>query len=285
MGRGRAGNLPNMPTVAEVQAAVERRYPPDLAADWDAVGLVCGEPDAKVHEALLAVDPDPNVIDEAVRLGVQMLIVHHPLLLRPVHGVAATDGKGRTIHRLIRGGIALLTAHTNADHADPGVSDALAEALGLSGLRPLDPIAPGRPEGTGRVGVLAEPMSLADFAELVAERLPSTTHGVRVAGEAQHMVRTVAVCGGAGDSLLGLTNAADVYLTADLRHHRAGEHLANGGCALIDVAHWASEWPWLTQLQAFLASDLPALRTVVSTVPTDPWDAWVPSSTRERDEG
>lgn len=288
MGQERAGNLPNMPTVAQVQAAVQGRYPVELAADWDAVGLVCGDPRAQVNLALLAVDPDPKVIDEVIALGAQMLIVHHPLLLRPVHGVAATDEKGRTIHRLITSGIALLTAHTNADHADPGVSDALAEALGLTELRPLDPLAPGSHEGTGRVGVLPEALTLTEFASLVAERLPDTAHGVRVARGVDCAdlsvctVRTVAVCGGAGDSLLGLTGDVDVYVTADLRHHRAGEHLAEGGCALVDVAHWASEWPWLTQLQAFLATDLPDLRTVVSTVRTDPWDAWLPSSSEEQ---
>jgi dinuclear metal center YbgI/SA1388 family protein len=281
VGQGHGDSLPNMPTVAQVREAVERRYPTALAADWDAVGLVCGDPGAQVNTALLAVDPDPRVIDEAVAVGAQMLIVHHPLLLRPVHGVAATDEKGRTIHRLITSGIALLTAHTNADHADPGVSDALAAVLGLRDLRPLDPITPGSSQGTGRIGVLPEPMTLASFAGVVAAGLPATAHGVRVAGEADQQVRTVAVCGGAGDSLLGLTGQADAYVTADLRHHRAGEHRADGGCALIDVAHWASEWPWLRQLQEFLAADLPDLRTVVSTVPTDPWDSWVPSSSEE----
>lgn len=267
-------------SVASIQGAIQRRYPPELAADWDAVGLVCGEPGAPVDTVLLAVDPDPRVVDEAIELGAQVIVAHHPLLLRGVHSVAATDAKGRILHRLIRAGIALITAHTNADHADPGVSDALAQVLGVSALRPLDPIAPGSPYGTGRVGELAEALSLADFAARVATRLPRTHHGVRVAGDGARLVRRVAVCGGSGDSLLGLAaECADVYVTSDLRHHRAGEHRNETDCALIDVAHWASEWPWLEQAAQFLVADTAgAVRTVVSTVCTDPWDASIQGS-------
>jgi dinuclear metal center YbgI/SA1388 family protein len=125
------------PTVAEVVAAVEARYPPESAEGWDAVGLVCGDPAAPVERVLLAVDPVASVVAEAVEHGAGLLLVHHPLLLRPVHGVAATTPKGRAVHDLVRAGCALHVAHTNADSARPGVSDAFADALGLRDLVPL----------------------------------------------------------------------------------------------------------------------------------------------------
>ncbi len=263
-------------TVRDVVALLERRYPPELASDWDAVGLACGDPDATVSRVLFAVDPVAEVVDEALLLQADLIVTHHPLLLRGVHSVAAVDHKGGVIHTLISHGMALFSAHTNADHADPGVSDALAATLGLSDLRPLVPV-PGDPGvGTGRVGTLAEAVPLASFAEAVSAALPATHHGVRVAGDLDAFVRTVAVCGGSGGEFLADAAAvADVYVTADLRHHRAQDHLVDGGCALVDVAHWASEWPWLPVAADALRNDLAergsTVEVHVSRIATDPW--------------
>jgi dinuclear metal center YbgI/SA1388 family protein len=269
------------PTLRDVVAVLERVYDPAWAEPWDAVGLVCGDPDDTVRTVAFAVDPVAAVVDEAVERGADLLVTHHPLFLRGVHGVPATDYKGRLVHKLIRGGVALFTAHTNADSADPGVSDALAQALGVRDLRPLEARA-GNPElGAGRVGELAEPEPLAAFARRVAAALPGTAGGVRVAGDPERPVRRVAVCGGAGDTFFGAARAAgaDVYVTADLRHHPASEALEAGGLALVDVAHWASEWPWLRDAADTLRSTLGAagtnVETYVSTLVTDPWTAHV----------
>ena len=111
----------------EVLAALDARYDPALAESWDAVGLVCGDPDVAVRRVLFAVDPTAAVVDDVLAAGAELLITHHPLFLTPVHGVPADDPKGRLVHRLIRGGAALFVAHTNADRApDSGVNDALA---------------------------------------------------------------------------------------------------------------------------------------------------------------
>ena len=263
-------------SLAQVVAALERRYPPSTAEEWDAVGLVCGDPAAEVRRVLWAVDPVEEVVDEAIAADVDLVITHHPLFLTGVHSVASTTAKGRIVHRLISSGIALYCAHTNADVADPGVSDALAAALGVTATRPVVAAEAG-PVGLGRIGELPQSMTLADFADVVATALPPTRHGVRVAGDVARAVRRVAVCGGSGDSLLAPATAqgADVLVTADLKHHRALEHLEDGGCAIIDVAHWASEWPWLDQAARLLAEDLSAegstVESIVSARPTDPW--------------
>lgn len=132
------------PRLADVVRVLERRYPPATAESWDAVGLVAGDPDAPVRRVLLAVDPVADVADEALAWGADLVVTHHPLLLRGVHSMAATTFKGALLHRLVRGGCALFTAHTNADAAEGGVADALAEALGLVDLSPLvaDDVAP-----------------------------------------------------------------------------------------------------------------------------------------------
>ncbi|MBD8045309.1 Nif3-like dinuclear metal center hexameric protein [Arthrobacter sp. Sa2BUA2] len=276
------GVAPSQPTVGDVLVAVEELWPESLAEDWDAVGMVLGRPSRTVQRILFAVDPTHEVIDEALEWGADLLVTHHPLLLKPVHSVAGTSFKGEAVHRLIESGCALVTTHTNGDSAVGGVSDVLADAFGLHDTVPLVPAANGLPEeGIGRVGNLPDVMKLADFAELVFSIMPAVAGGVRVAGDPQGLVRRVAVCGGAGDSLFDAVRAqhADVYVTADLRHHPASEAreaAVNGRPYLIDVSHFGSEWLWLTPAASALENVLTDqgfdVEIRVSTRNTDPWD-------------
>jgi dinuclear metal center YbgI/SA1388 family protein len=261
-------------TVGDVVEVLEAAYPPALAESWDAVGLVCGDPAERLDRILVCVDPVESTVDEALAMEAGLVIAHHPLLLRGVHGVPASTPKGGIVHRLIRAGAGLYCAHTNADSASPGVSDALAEALGLTVVGPLDPGDDGV-TGIGRLCELPEPEPFRVFVERVAAALPATAAGVRGAGDPDRPIRTVAVSGGAGDSYLGAVArlGVDAYVTADLRHHPASEHGAVPGApALVDVAHWASEWPWCEQAAAILRDGLGGNVDIhVSTLRTDPW--------------
>jgi dinuclear metal center YbgI/SA1388 family protein len=268
-------------TLGEVVAALEARYDPALAVDWDAVGLVCGDRDDPVQRVVFAVDPVAAVVDEVVAAGAGLLVTHHPLFLRGVHGVPADDAKGRLVHRLVRAGAGLFVAHTNADRAPgTGVNDALAGVLGLVDAVPLQPAGDGDPRaGLGRVGRLPAPQTLREFAAAAAAALPATEGGVRVAGDPDRRIGTVAVCGGSGGSLLATAAAAgaDVLLTSDLRHHPVSEAGEAPGPALVDVAHWATEWPWLPVAARALAEDLGGrVEVTVSRCRTDPWTAHVP---------
>jgi dinuclear metal center YbgI/SA1388 family protein len=365
--------------LSEVIEVLDQAYPPQLAQSWDSVGLVCGDPDDLLESVTVAVDATPAVVDE-VPDGA-LLLAHHPLLLRGVDTVAASTPKGALVHRLIRTGRSLFTAHTNADSASPGVSDALAHALGLTVETVLEPVpaaaeldkwviyvprenaeavraavfdagaghigdyshcswtvtgigqflphegatpavgsvgnvervdedrfeviaparlradvlsamraahpyeepafdifalvAPPSEAGLGRVGVLAQPEPLREFVSRVTRALPPTSWGVRAAGDPDLPVSRVAVCGGAGDSLLSAAARADVqaYVTADLRHHPADEHRRASEVALVDVAHWASEFPWCDQVANVLRSRFGAALPVrVSALRTDPWN-------------
>lgn len=381
------------PSLADVVDGLDRLYDPALAEQWDAVGLVCGDPAAPVRRVLFAVDPVLEVVDEAVARGVDLLVTHHPLLLHPVHGIPTTDPRGLVLDRLVRARVGLVVAHTNADRAAPGVSDALAGVVGLTRTRPLEalpapaldaltvfvPVAdapalraalaaagagrlgdyteaswespgtgrfrPGAgahpaigragvlesvaelrvdvlvpraaraavlaavraahpyeepaydlhalapepgPTGLGRIGSLPGPTLFGELVRRLTAALPATAAGVRAAGDPAATVRTVAVCGGAGDSLLDTAAAAgaDAYVTADLRHHRAStarqprtDRRGNDDPQplLVDLTHWASEWPWLpdaaTRLRGILTDDGWARppETAVSTTCTDPW--------------
>lgn len=307
------------PSLADVVAALERRYPPGTAEQWDAVGLVAGDPAQPVRRVLFAVDPAAAVADEAVAWGADLLVTHHPLFLRGVHSMAATTFKGAVVHRLVRAGVALWTGHTNADVAAGGVAEALAEAVGLVDLVPLvpaagrasgdpasgdpasdepasdDPAGAAGEAGLGRVGRLPTPQRLDEFAARVAAAIPATAQGVRYAGDPGLVVRRVAVLAGAGDSEFDAVRAAgvDAYLTSDLRHHPASEAreraaFDGGGVpALVDTAHFASEWPWLARAAARLLADLAAAGTTVearvSTLCTDPWTARVGSPPDRKD--
>jgi dinuclear metal center YbgI/SA1388 family protein len=365
--------------LTEIINVLDAAYPPQLAQGWDAVGLVCGDPSDTVDSVTVAVDATVAVVDSVPDGG--LLLAHHPLLLRGVDTVAASTPKGALVHRLIRTGRALFTAHTNADAASPGVSDALASALGLVVDGVLAPVADGAgldkwvlyvpPEnadalrdavfaagaghigdysrcswstagfgqflpldgaspaigrigaverlvehrvevvaparlrsavlaamraahpyeepafdiltlapvpgdvGLGRVGALPAPEPFSAFVSRVRRALPATSWGVRAAGEPSAAVSRVAVCGGAGDSLLDAVRAAGVqaYVTADLRHHPADEHGRVSDVGLVDVAHWASEYPWCIQAADLLRGVFgSALEVRVSDVRTDPWN-------------
>ena len=277
------------PNLAQVVAAFHDLYPPQLAAGWDASGLVCGRTAAPVKHVHFAVDALAATADEAVEHGAGLLITHHPLLLRGAQFIPDTDYKGHVLHTLIEGQCGLLGAHTNADAAIAGVNEALCDALNLTDRTALaEPQTQElggeeHPVGTGRVGTLPEPLTLRALSERLADALPATAGGLRIAGRPEQRISRVALCGGAGDSLFEAVRSvgADIYITADLRHHPASEfreqELVRGTeCALIDCSHAASESLWLQRagerLQALLAERGHSITFTVSSLNTDPWD-------------
>ncbi len=273
-----------MATVADVVAWADGRYPPRLAEDWDTPGLAVGDPHREVSHVRFAVDPTIAVVREAIEAGADMLITHHPLMLRGVTTVAADTAQGAVVHALIEGGCALFAAHTNADAVDGGVAEALALAIGMHVEGPLVPAEPGSVDGAGRIGTVA-PTSLSLFAAKIAATLPPTAGGVLYAGDPDGMVLSVAVVGGSGGSYIGDAVAAgvDAFVTADMRHHpatdaREAATLKGGRPYLISVSHAASESLWLDGAAAEVARAL-GVTTSVSTLSTDPWTGRAPSTT------
>ncbi|MBB5631797.1 dinuclear metal center YbgI/SA1388 family protein [Cryobacterium mesophilum] len=264
-------------TVSDLVRIAGQLWPLSGAEPWDSVGLVSGDLQAAVTGIHLTVDAVPDTADEAIELGAEVLLAHHPLLLRGVTSVAEDRFKGAVVSRLIRGGCALYTAHTNADVVESGTSAVLAGRLGLTDIVPIVEAADGH-GGVGRVGTLARPMTLGRLARRLAEFLPPTASGVRVSGDYDAEISRVAVCAGAGDNYLdeAEVQASDVFITSDLRHHPASAFRETarltGGPALIDVSHWASEWLWLDSAAAELRTALPGVTVTVSELRTDPWD-------------
>ncbi|MEY2915210.1 MAG: hypothetical protein RL454_139 [Actinomycetota bacterium] len=263
-----------MAQLSRLIGTFEELWPLAGAEDWDSPGLVCGNPVSEVGSVMLAVDVTRAVVDEAIDGQFDLLLAHHPFLMRGVKLLGEDSAKGATIGRSIRAGLAIYAAHTNADIVRDGVSDVLAKALGLQNLSPLV----GEDAGSGRVGNLTDSMTLGEFASLVAQVLPRTATGVRVAGDYNQVIERVAVCGGAGDSFIeaAVQAGADAYLTADLRHHPVQElrerSFTEAVPALLDVSHWASEYLWLEVAAEQLRRIYPDLKVSVCDLRTDPWD-------------
>lgn len=256
--------------LSDVVGLLDSRYPQEWAEKWDRVGLVTGRPGRSVRRVLGVVDVTAATVAEARELGADLIVAHHPLLLSGVSSVAATTPHGSVIHDLIESGTALYVAHTNADVAAPGVSDALADALGIVGRMPLLPTGDGR--GHGRVGRLPVQMPLREFAQMAARVLLTGNLGVRATGDPARRITLVAVCGGSGSEFLAQARelGVDVYVTGDLKHHGVSDHLAAGGPALIDAGHWSTEQPWVTEVMDWLNKET-GLEAIVSQVRTDPW--------------
>jgi dinuclear metal center YbgI/SA1388 family protein len=258
--------------------AFEKLWPLAGAEAWDTPGLVSGNNDQRISRVLLTVDVTGEIINEAADGEFNLVLAHHPYLLRGISSVSEDLAKGATLSKAIRNEVAIYAAHTNADVVESGVSQVMAEAFGILKATPL--AAADQPNtGHGRIGSLAAPVKLGEFARLIAKVLPSTAAGVRVSGDFDQLVQRVAVCGGAGDSFIGaaVEAGADVFVTSDLRHHpvqdaREQANLNGGVPALVDVAHWASEWLWLEVAAQQLAMQFPNVQFVVSHIRTDPWD-------------
>ncbi len=265
--------------LGQVLDFAESLWPLAGAEEWDRPGLVTGSRQQPVSRILLTVDVTREVLSEAVEGGFDLILAHHPYLLRGVSSLAEESFKGALLSEAIRRGVAVYAAHTNADIVADGVSAVLAEKIGVANAKPLVTSPFDASVGHGRIGKLEASMTLLDFARRLAGILPATASGVRVAGPHDLPVQTVALCGGAGDSFIAAAQAAgaDVYVTSDLRHHPVQDALelrqvhASAPC-LIDVSHWAAEWLWLERAADQLSSEFAELQIVVSQIRTDPWD-------------
>lgn len=270
-----------MTSIDRVTSFLEELYPLSWAEDWDRVGLVLGDPNWEIARLRLAVDPTVAEAHETAKIPGTLLITHHPLLLRGASFLPTTSGKGAVATEILRSQGGLWCGHTNSDRSLKGTVGAWIELLRLEGAKPL---APGEPQegesffGLGAVGELREPSTVGEVARLIARAVPATAQGVLHTGEAAREVGRIAVCPGAGDSFLeNATDAdADLYITSDLRHHPALEHLESKADharvpALIDLPHYASESLYLPHLGGILREEFPELEVEVSEISSDPF--------------
>jgi dinuclear metal center YbgI/SA1388 family protein len=259
--------------LSELIKHFETLWPLSGAEEWDRPGLTTGNPTQAITKAILSVDVTLEVLEEAKTMGCELVVSHHPLLLKGVNFLGEDQLKGELVSFAIKNSIALYSAHTNADIVVDGVSDILAQRIGLLDYVPL--VETESSVGHGRIGNLPEAMKLSDLAHKVSGLLPKTQAPIRVAGDLDSKVFKVAVVGGAGDGFIENAKkaGADCFITSDLRHHVSLDAVSDPGrpLSLIDVSHFAAESLWLEPTRDSLNSKIAGVDFVVSQVLTDPW--------------
>ena len=248
-------------TLDTILDLLQQLAPEETALENDPVGLLLGGDGRGITKIGVCLDATADAAERAVSANVQMVIAHHPLIYRPLKRLGA-DPISRAVTTFVRAGIAVYAMHTNWDRAAGGINDTLAECLELTGVTPLGT------EGVTalpRIGTLASPRPLADFARFVETALGcGGTSTLRVGGgDLSRMITQVAVCGGAGAEMAEVVQAAgaDAYVTSDVRHHEFCDAEARG-LALLDAGHGATETPGMRAL----VRTLPALLAGVSVV-------------------
>ncbi len=219
-------------TVKELYELIDQSAPFASQADFDNSGLLVGSFSSEVTGILFALDVTERVIDEAVSLGVQLIVTHHPLMFSPVRSLTEDDYESRLIRRLIRADISLIAAHTNLDQATGGINDTLAELCGLTDIA-----------GSGffRCGTLSSPLTAGEYASFLHKQL----HGnVRLMGPDSVLIRKVGLCSGGGSDEwpAAKESGCDAFITGEIKHHQ-GLAMADSGIVGFECGHFHTEEP------------------------------------------
>ncbi len=226
--------------VKDIIKLIEKTAPQELAYPWDNTGFITGDKEKEVKKIYLTLDLFKENIDEAVSAGVDMIISHHPILFKGVQKIDYSSQQGYIVKQLIQNDIALYSSHTSMDCANGGINDVLAKKLGLINTRIIEKNSDFHDCGLGRIGEIENEMTLKEYAEFVKKQL--TTPFVRVSGEFDSVIKTVAVGGGACDDLIPQAQemGADVMVTADMKYHIAADS-KDSGISVIDAGHFPTE--------------------------------------------
>jgi dinuclear metal center YbgI/SA1388 family protein len=242
--------------VKDLLGTLDRIAPFKLAEAWDNIGLLVGDPERKITAILIGLDPTGRLLDEAIGQGANTIITHHPLIFHPLPAINTSDPTGLFLEKALTNRMSVIACHTNLDSAHSGVSDVLADSLGLVQIEPLLP-GDGLPgTGIGRIGNFPDGLNQVAFMNKIFHALGLP--GVQVAGLLPDKIFRLAVCGGSGSDFAetAYKSGADVYLSAEIKHSTARWAQESGFC-IIDGTHYATEQPvvkhLVTQLQ--LAAD------------------------------
>ena len=259
--------------VHDLITVLDELAPFSLAAEWDNVGLMLGSPGQEMTGILVGLDPTEELFDEAVELGLNTIVTHHPLIFHGIKSIRTDQPDGRLIKKGLLNDLAVIACHTNLDVVADGVSDRLANILGLENIEPLSRIGNEENCGFGRMGVLAEPLDAEIFLGRLRERIGVSV--LPMAGKPPEKISKVAVCGGSGSDLgeAAFLAGADLYITAEIKHAVARWAEANHFC-IIDGSHFATEnivVPGLTaRLQELFSDKKKAVRIKAATKQKNP---------------
>ena len=223
----------------EIINSIESVAPRSAQEQWDNSGMQVGDTGRDVQSVLLTTDVTPDVVNEAIMRGCQLIISHHPLLFHGLKQICGQTPQACVVEQAIRNNIAIYSAHTSLDSVSGGINTRLADKLGITSYQILASNETNPAVGLGVIGTISKPMTFEDFLLHVRKTLDATY--IRYVHPAQEIVRTVALCGGAGAEFMdeAIRQGADVYLTADCKYHEFQD--AEGRIGLVDIDHWISE--------------------------------------------
>ena len=222
--------------VKDIISTIESFAPLSIQERWDNSGLCVGSPEDEVHSVLLGLDCMPELVDEAIACGADMIVTHHPLIFSGLKNISPENMVGAAVIKAIKAGISIYAAHTSADKVLAGVSGAMAARLGLTDVEILDEDGDGT--GLGVVGNLPEPLPAEEMTRLVKEKF-----GLKVLKSSrplEGMISRVAMCGGSGRSLIGaaMKSGAQLYVSGDISYHN---FFTPDGFMIMDIGHYESE--------------------------------------------
>ena len=222
--------------VKDITSIIESFAPLSIQEGWDNSGLCIGSPEDEVSSVLIALDCTPELVDEAVSCGADMIVTHHPLIFSGLKKISPDNRTGAAVMKAVKAGIAVYAAHTNADKVIAGVSGAMASRLGLENVRILDEDAEGT--GLGVVGELPQPLTSEALTAFVKEKFALKV--VKTSKPLDGAVTKVALCGGSGGSLIAHARkaGAQVYISGDISYHN---YFTEDGFMIMDIGHYESE--------------------------------------------
>ena len=236
----------------DVIQAIEEFAPLSIQESWDNSGLCIGSPDSPVSSVLLGLDCTPELVDEAIACGADMIVTHHPLIFSGLKKISPEDATGAAVIKAVKAGISVYAAHTNADKVIAGVSGAMAAKLGLADVEILD--EDGEGTGLGAVGNLPEPLSAEEAVALVKERFGLKS--IRTSKPVEGKISRIAMCGGSGGSLIkaAMASGAQLYISGDISYHN---FFTREGFMIMDIGHYESEIEIVEILFSLLRKNFP----------------------------
>ena len=238
--------------VRDIIQVIEDFAPLSIQEGWDNSGLCVGSPEDEVTSVLLALDCTPELVDEAVACGADMIVTHHPLIFSGLKKISPENMVGDAVIKAIKAGVNIYAAHTNADKVLEGVSGAMAAKLGLADVEVLD--MDGEGTGLGAVGNLPEPMTAEQAIAFVKEKF--CLKSMKASRPIEGMISRVAMCGGSGGSLIGAARkaGAQLYISGDISYHN---FFTPEGFMIMDIGHYESEIEIVEILFSLLRKNFP----------------------------
>lgn len=258
-----------MANVSEMVRYLKSIAPLEIAAEWDNVGLLLGDPQLEVKRVMTCLTLTPSVVDEAIAKGVNFIVTHHPILFRGMKSITTSNPEGLSIWKLIQNGVSVYSAHTSFDNTRNGINDLIAARLGLKEIGPLRKATDINPFGEGRIGSLAARVPLRQFAELVRKVTKADT--IQISGNPDKEVGTIAIaCGAGGEFLRDASKMrAHVFLSGEVRFHECLSAIA-GGMAVCMTGHYASERLGIEALAERIREQLTGVDALCSENDLDP---------------